>query len=103
MSGPSWVDASVLGPTCSRDIASASRVANCCHRVVDVEAVGRGAGPPPLRILATIAPETAASRSASANTRNGALPPSSIEQFTIRSAAPCSRVRPTAVDPVNDS
>ena len=39
------------------------------------------------RILATIAPWTAASRSASSNTMNGALPPSSITVLSTRSAA----------------
>ncbi len=34
---------------------------------------------PALRIFATIAPSSAASRSASSKTMNGALPPSSIE------------------------
>ena len=58
---------------------------------------------PMLRILAVIAPSTAASRSASPNTTNGALPPSSIEVRRTLSAACSSRVRPTAVDPVNDS
>ena len=58
---------------------------------------------PPLRILATIAPSTAASMSASSNTRNGALPPSSIEVEMIRFDACSSRVRPTSVDPVNES
>ena len=43
------------------------------------------------------------SRSASSNTTNGALPPSSIEQFTMQSAACCSRPRPTSVEPVNES
>ena len=33
---------------------------------------------PPLRILASMAPSTALSRSASANTSSGALPPSSM-------------------------
>ena len=56
-----------------------------------------------LRILAAIAPSTASSRSASSNTTNGALPPSSREVRRIFSAH-CSRsFRPTAVDPVNDS
>ena len=58
---------------------------------------------PPLRILATMAPSTAASRSASSNTTNGALPPSSIEALTTLSAASCSSIRPTSVEPVNDS
>ena len=42
---------------------------------------------PPLRILAIIAPSTAASMSASSKTMNGALPPSSIEQLITLSAA----------------
>ena len=58
---------------------------------------------PPLRIFATIAPATALSRSASSNTTKGALPPSSIEQFTTQSAASRNRPRPTSVDPVKDS
>ena len=58
---------------------------------------------PPLRILAIIAPATAASRSASSNTMKGALPPNSIEQLTTQSAASRSNPRPTSVDPVNDS
>ena len=57
---------------------------------------------PECRILATIAPSTAASRSASANTMNGALPPSSITTFT-RAARRRSSTRPTSVDPVNDT
>jgi hypothetical protein len=56
-----------------------------------------------LRIFASIAPSTAASRSASANTRNGALPPSSIDTRSSCSAD-CSTSRlPTSVDPVKDS
>ena len=58
---------------------------------------------PTLRIFATIAPSTAASRSASSNTRKGAFPPSSID---TRSTCPadCSiSLRPTSVEPVKDS
>ena len=56
-----------------------------------------------LRILACIAPSTATSRSASSKTRNGALPPSSIE-VRITWSAHCSRsLRPTAVEPVKES
>jgi hypothetical protein len=58
---------------------------------------------PALRILASMAPAIAASRSASAKTTNGALPPSSIEQLTIVSAAWVSRIRPTSVEPVKES
>ena len=52
------------------------------------------------RILAIIAPSTAASMSASSNTRNGALPPSSITVLRTRSAARRSSTRPTSVEPV---
>ena len=56
-----------------------------------------------LRILATIAPSTAASRSASSNTMNGALPPSSIDSRSRFSEACSISLRPTSVEPVNDS
>lgn len=55
---------------------------------------------PPLRIFASTAPSTALSRSASSQTTNGALPPSSIEDFMTLSAACLSRLMPTSVDPV---
>ena len=58
---------------------------------------------PPLRILAAIAPSTAAGTSASSKTRNGALPPSSIEHETTLSDASDSSSRPTSVDPVKES
>ena len=52
------------------------------------------------RILATIAPSSAASMSASSKTRNGALPPSSIETLRTSSAAWAISERPTSVEPV---
>jgi hypothetical protein len=58
---------------------------------------------PPLRILAISAPSTAASMSASSKIRNGALPPSSIDTRRIWSADCSMSVRPTSVEPVNDS
>ena len=58
---------------------------------------------PMFRILARTAPSTAWSRSASSNTRKGALPPSSIEVWTTPSAAFASRALPTPVDPVKES
>src|SRR2546421_10540680 len=58
---------------------------------------------PVLRILAIIAPSSAASRSASSSTMKGALQPSSIEQLITFSAACASRMRPTSVDPPMDS
>ena len=56
-----------------------------------------------LRSLASIAPSTALSRSASSKTINGALPPSSIETFSTRSAESAISARPTPVDPVKES
>jgi len=41
--------------------------------------------------------------SASSKMMNGALPPSSIEQLTTVSAASCSRILPTSVEPVKES
>src|SRR5258706_4025960 len=55
---------------------------------------------PLLRYLEIIAPSTAASRSASSNTRNGALPPSSSETFLIVSALCFISTAPTSVEPV---
>ena len=56
-----------------------------------------------LRIFAIIAPSIAASMSASSNTMNGALPPSSIAGLRIWSAASCSSLRPTSVEPVKET
>src|SRR5690349_15039150 len=56
---------------------------------------------PALRNLDAIAPSTAASRSASSNTMNGALPPSSSDRRLIPSAASFISQRPTPVEPVN--
>src|SRR5208337_1849425 len=58
---------------------------------------------PVLRYLLAIAPCTAASRSASSKTMNGALPPSSMLVFLIVAAHCSSSLAPTAVEPVNDS
>src|ERR1700736_3037682 len=56
-----------------------------------------------LRILAIIAPSIAESISASSNTIKGALPPSSIAGLTTQSVASCKSLRPTSVEPVNDT
>src|SRR2546425_66095 len=58
---------------------------------------------PALRYLEAMEPSTAASRSASSNTMNGALPPSSSESFLIVSADWRMRMRPVSVEPVNES
>ena len=55
-----------------------------------------------MRYFETIAPSTAASRSASSNTMKGALPPSSSESFlTVGADSRISR-RPTSVEPVKE-
>ena len=56
-----------------------------------------------LRNFASIAPSTAASRSASSNTKNGALPPSSIDTRNTWSAASAINLLPTGVEPVKES
>ena len=58
---------------------------------------------PELRNLQIIAPATAASRSASSKTRNGALPPSSSETFLTWPAHCAIRSLPTSVEPVKPS
>src|SRR5262249_18532254 len=55
---------------------------------------------PMLRYFETIAPSTAASISASSNTTNGALPPSSRPSFFTPTDACWYRILPTSVDPV---
>src|SRR5208282_4634478 len=55
---------------------------------------------PMLRNFETIAPSTAASTSASSNTMNGALPPSSSPTFFTVPAAWRMRSLPTSVEPV---
>ena len=90
ISGPTSTPSSVPRPTVSAPIRSASRSENSSatdsctmNRLAAVQAS------PMLRILASIAPSTALSRSASPKTRNGALPPSSIDTRS-RPSADCS-------------
>ena len=76
------------GPTVRAPIAAASRDANSpATPASTMKRLAAMHDPPPLRILATIAPSTAPSRPASANTTKGALPPSPIEQLTTHPAA----------------
>ena len=58
---------------------------------------------PMLRILASMAPSTALSRSASPKTRNGALPPSSMDILSTFWADCSISFCPTAVEPVKVS
>src|SRR5258705_4271012 len=55
---------------------------------------------PMLRYFEIMAPSTAASISASSNTTNGALPPSSRPSFFTPTEACWYRILPTSVDPV---
>ena len=104
MSGPTSTPSSVPSPTVSAPIRSAKRAANSSateawtrNRLAEVQAS------PMLRILASIAPSTAASRSASPKTMKGALPPSSIETRSSCSEAWATSTLPTAVEPVKVS
>ncbi len=104
MSGPTVTPSSVPRPTFSAAIRSANFAANSSatdswtrNRLAAVQAS------PMLRIFASIAPSTAFSRSASAKTRNGALPPSSIETRSSWSADCLTSILPIGVEPVKVS
>ena len=104
MSGPTSTPFLVPLPTVSAPIRAASLAENSSasdsctkNRLAAVQAS------PMLRILASIAPSTAASTSASSKTRNGALPPSSIDSRSSCSADCSTSFLPTAVDPVKVS
>ena len=104
ISGPTSTPSSWPRPTVSAAIRSPSFSVNspateeCTRkRLAEVQAS------PMLRILAIIAPSTAASTSASPKTRNGALPPSSIETRWRFSAAWATSFLPTAVEPVKET
>ena len=104
INGPTLTPSSVPRPTVRSPILAANRAENSSatdsctmNRLAAVHAS------PMLRILASIAPSTAASRSASPKTRNGAFPPSSIEIFSTCSADCLINPWPTLVDPVKVS
>ena len=103
ISGPMSTVSSTPRPSFRAPILAASFSANSSltesamwKRLADVQAS------PMLRILATMAPATAASTSASSNTRNGALPPSSMDSRRSVSEAWAISLRPTSVEPVKD-
>ena len=104
MSGPTFTSCSVPRPIFSSPIFFASFSANSSatlsatwKRLAAVHAS------PMLRILATIAPSTTSSTSASSKTRNGALPPSSIDTRRTWSADCSMSFLPTSVEPVKES
>ena len=104
ISGPVVVPASVPSPTFSFFTASASLVAkasytpSCTRRRLAQTHVC-----PALRYFDIMAPCTAASRSASSKTMNGALPPSSSPTFLMVGAHCAISTRPTSVEPVKVS
>ena len=104
MSGPIFTPTSVPRPTFSDAIfiltfsAKASYTAACTYiRLADTQVW------PALRYFDCMSPSAAASRSASSKTIKGALPPNSSESFLIVSALWRIRMRPTSVEPVNES
>ena len=104
MSGPTSVSGSVPRPILSAAILSASpRAKSSAIGSATWKRLAAVHASPTFRIFATIAPSIAASRSASSKTTNGALPPSSIETRSSWLALCSTSLRPTAVDPVNDS
>ncbi len=104
ISGPTWVAGSVPRPVVRAPMAAANFAVNSAatdswtrKRLAAVQAS------PMFRIFAAMAPSTALSRSASSNTMNGALPPSSMEVRSTFCAASAMRRLPTGVEPVKET
>ena len=87
----------------ARSFAASFSANSSCTRSATWKRFAAVHASPMLRILAITAPSTAASTSASAKTRNGALPPSSIDVRSTPSADCSISLRPTSVEPVNVS
>ena len=102
--GPTSVPSTMPSPTGIAPMRSASRCANssATERCTKIRLAAVQASPM-LRILAWTAASTATSRSASAKTMKGALPPSSSDVRTTCFEACSSSSFPTAVEPVNES
>ena len=104
ISGPTCVPSSSPLPTTSLPTAASKRETNSSWieswtriRFAETQVW------PELRNLHMIAPSTAASRSASSKTRNGALPPSSSETFFTVPAHCAISSFPISVEPVKES
>ncbi|SKT98156.1 Uncharacterised protein [Mycobacteroides abscessus subsp. abscessus] len=81
MSGPTCTPFSSPGPMVRAPMRAVSFSVNSARTALSTwKRLAAVHASPILRILAAIAPSTAASTSASSNTTNGALPPSSIEE-----------------------
>ena len=104
ISGPTLTSSSVPRPTFIAPSFAASFSANSsASRSATWKRLAAVHASPMLRIFAISAPSTAASTSASAKTRNGALPPSSIDVRSSPSADCSTSFLPTGVEPVNVS
>ena len=104
ISGPTLTSSSVPRPTFISPSLAASFSANSEATLSETwKRLAAVQASPMLRILAITAPSTAASTSASAKTRNGALPPSSIETFSTPWADCSISLMPTSVEPVKVS
>ncbi|KPC50734.1 hypothetical protein WG78_16810 [Amantichitinum ursilacus] len=101
ISGPCVTPSSTPLPTFSAFTASASFCANASYTPACTnKRLAHTQVWPLLRYLEPMAPCTAASRSASSNTINGALPPSSIDIFLMVGALCSISLAPTSVLPV---
>ncbi len=104
ISGPTLTSSSVPRPTfIAPSLAASFSVNSSATRPATWKRLAAVQASPMLRILAITAPSTAASTSASANTRNGALPPSSIDVRSSPGADCSTSLRPTSVEPVKVS
>jgi hypothetical protein len=100
ISGPVVTPASAPSPTFSDSTFAASFFTNSSYTpLCTISRFAHTQVWPALRYFDAIAPSTAASRSASSNTMNGALPPSSSETFLIVAAHCAISVRPTSSTP----
>ena len=104
MSGPTSTPSSVPRPSvCSAILAANFEAKSSATSSWTRKRLAAVQASPMLRILAIMAPSTAASRSASAKTRKGALPPSSMETRSSWSADCLTSCLPIGVEPVKVS
>src|SRR5215207_11527028 len=102
--GPTSTPSSIPSPTFIAASSSVSRFANSSMTSLWTKMrLAQTHVCPMLRIFEATAPSTAASRSASSKTMNGAWPPSSRLRRFIVSAAWRIRSLPTSVEPVKES
>ena len=105
VTAPTCVAASSGSPTRMRAILSASSASNSSATLAStISRLEETQHWPVLKLTPKAAPSAAASRSPSAKTTIGFLPPSSRpSRLKLPSAAAWTQERPTAVEPVKDS